>query len=372
MNIFVNATAADVGGLHTIVNLFLQSIKRYDSKNKYYIFVSNNLFDHHETHNIKIIKVYKKRWIKRFFWDAYGVKQWSKRTGIIADKIISLQNTPIRYNEQTPQIIYLHTPLPFVRYNWNLLKSHERKLWFYKNIYPFFIKMFLNENCKIIVQGNWLKREITSRYKIAKEKIYVIPPNVNISNNISQKETILSSDHYITFFYPAKDYIYKNHLTLLKALKYIKLNREDIYRKIKLIFTLDQNSWVFQEAQKLLVSDSIDFVGNLKYEEVLSIYKECNNVLFPSYVETFGLPLIEAAYFRKRILCANEEYAREVIGKYKGAIFIESKNAVEWAKAILNSFNNTANISYNFSAFTNEDSWKKLFDILLMEERIDK
>jgi len=42
--------------------------------------------------------------------------------------------------------------------------------------------------------------------------------------------------------------------------------------------------------------------------------------LFPSYIETFGLPLIEAAAFGLPIGVANEAYAHEVLKGYNRSL----------------------------------------------------
>lgn len=360
MIFFVNATAAEIGGLYTIVDQFLQSIRTYDNQNKYYIFVSNNKFDKYNNGNINVIRVNKKGWIKRFYWDAFGLKAWARNNNIIPDKIVSLQNTPVRF-PNIPQIIYLHTSIPFINYRWKITRKNNRKMWFYKNIYPFFIKLFLNQDCELIVQANWLKKSILKEFSIHEEYIHVIKPNVKINIDVAPLDN--KTDNSTIFFYPALDYIYKNHLTILKSLEKIKSNHNSIYKKMKVIFTLDNNSWVYQEACKLKIEDCISFVGNLSFKEVLKYYSQANVVLFPSYIETFGLPLIEAAYFNKNIICSNEEYAKEALSSYRGVSYVNAFDTDTWVRQIINSLENSED-TFEFHYKDNVDSWKLFFDLI--------
>jgi len=338
VRIFVNATAADIGGLKTIVDQFLIHIKSYDKENRYYVFVSNDKFSDFHSEHIQIIKVDRKKWIKRFIWDARGMERWSKTTGIFPDKIISLQNTPVRF-KGVSQFVYLHTPIPFVPYDWSLFNPIERKMWFYRNIYPFFIKVFLDEKCKIIVQAEWLKSGFLRRFtNVGKEQVIVVRPDVNVgkSDDLQGEKIVLErGDNPLIFFYPAIDYIYKNHLTLLRALSIIKDRNKAFADRVKVIFTLDKESWVYREAKKLNVEDMLILTGNIPFNKVLEYYKQTDAVLFPSYIETFGLPLLEAAYLGKPILCAEEEYAKEVLPTYEGVAFLRSLDEESWARAIL-------------------------------------
>ncbi|OXS79115.1 glycosyltransferase [Domibacillus enclensis] len=364
MIIFVNATAADKGGLKTIVDQFLTFIKNKNDSNTYYVFVSTEQYIDFNFKGIKVLNVNKKRWIKRIIWDSYGLKRWSERNDIIPDKIISLQNTTVNYSEKVEQIVYLHTPIPFVNHKWKFFKKNELKLWLYKNIYPYFITFYKNQNTFFIVQTNWLKKALNKKLNINLENIKVIRPNVEIEKNMDEKIINFKKGNKTkVFFYPAMDYVYKNHTVLLEALKIIEDIDCELYRQIKITFTLDDKSDVFIKAERLGLTQKIKFLGNIPFSEVLKNYSKADAVLFPSYIETFGLPLIEAANYSKKIICADEEYSREVIGKYKGASFVNSMSANEWAKEIIHfckSENNNELYNYEFSNLS--DTWEVFYN----------
>jgi len=356
MVIFVNATAAsEIGGLKTIVDQFIDSIHYYDTENDYYIFVSPKYTYSKELPNCHFIRVDAKSTLKRIKWDYLGMKKWSERYNIYPDKIVSLQNTGVLFNN-VQQIIYLHTPIPFVEYKWNLWKKNERRLWFYKKIYPYFIKSTLNKNTLLVVQSNWLKETVSNFFKISRDSVLVNVPSIhdnvdNIERSINEKHT---KERY---FYPAADYKYKNHEIIIEALRLLKVNNFSRYKSIEVVFTLDKNSYVNKLALNAGVLDKLVFIGKLDKSEMIKMYQSSNAILFPSYIETFGLPLIEAAAFGKSIYCSEERYAREVIGEYKGVKFINPFISKDWEKVFTEDYKEYA----PFNRTQAYESWSELF-----------
>ena len=63
--------------------------------------------------------------------------------------------------------------------------------------------------------------------------------------------------------------------------------------------------------------------------------------LFPSYIETFGLPLLEAKELNGIVLASDRPFSHEILDGYDKAIFIEWNNPDAWAREI------KAQCSYN-------------------------
>ena len=93
-----------------------------------------------------------------------------------------------------------------------------------------------------------------------------------------------------------------------------------------------------------------------------------NCLIFPSKVETWGLPISEAKAYKKPMFLANLPYAKEACGNYEKVSFFNQNNATELAKMITefveekHTFQGNS-ITYN----TSEDlhSWKELFHYIL-------
>ena len=374
--VFVNATAAIESGALTILRQFLEGIATYSNKIMYYyIFCSLKELKTYENENIKVVNNIKgKKWLDRIRWDLFGIKKWSKKKDIRADLIISFQNTGVRYYKDIKQLIYLHQSIPFAEdINWDFFNKNERILWFYKNIYKRIIKYSLKDNSYIIVQTEWMRNAVIKQFNWDSSKISVIKPDL-VKISIEEISNLEFKDRKFHIFYPAYKVIYKNHELIIRALRHIKDQKKKIYDSLIIHFTIDdnldkyKNDTIINLIRDLKVNDHIQLEGKLSYKAALSFYKSCDLMLFPSYIETFGLPLIEAASFGMPILAADMDYAREVMVDYEGVKFLDYQDAKLWAKNIILLYNNR--VRYKPYYFNYETSWKdffKLIDKLIVE-----
>lgn len=372
--VFVNATAATEGGALTILKQFLKGISKYSNKNNlYYIFCSLEELKTYERENTKIINDIKgKKWLDRIKWDLWGLYNWGKKKDIRADLIISFQNTGINYYGNVAQLIYLHQSIPFAEgINWDFLNKNERFLWFRKNIYKKIIKYTIRKNSYIVVQTEWMKDAVIKQFNWNPKKISAIKPNIK-SIPLEKVPEIDFNDNKFHIFYPANTAKYKNHELIINALKYIKDSKPEIYKNLIIHFTFDSslsnniNAVLINLIKDLQVDEHIKCEGKISYERVLSFYKSCDLMFFPSYIETFGLPLIEAANFGMPILAVDMNYAKEVIGDYEGVKFLNYEDSKLWAENTIDLYNKRIkytpyNIKYN-------TSWKDFF--VLIEQLI--
>ena len=66
----------------------------------------------------------------------------------------------------------------------------------------------------------------------------------------------------------------------------------------------------------------INFLGLQNKEEMNDLYSNCDLVVFPSYLETWGLPISEAKEYKKELMLADLPYAYEAIGEYNKCLLI--------------------------------------------------
>lgn len=314
-HIVVNATALDRSGALGILRQFVANIP--DTEHQWLIFVPVGISVQSSLSSVKIVPVSGvKPMHKRLWWDMFGFNRWLKRHQIEPLAIVSLQNTGFRVSQKVPRFIYYHQPLPFYPYTWNPLKQKERTLWFYKYIYPFFVRLFLTKDTTVLVQLDFIKDGFVRRFRHPAQKVHVYSPSV-VQPDLSTGPVQISN--CVNLFYPATGVFYKNHDVLKEALRYPCGN-------VQLYFTLDNPSGSEDER--------ITYMGTLPYAEVSAMYRACDALVFPSYIETFGLPLIEAAMVGLPILAADLPYAREVLAGYEGAVFIPYDDAKAWAAAM--------------------------------------
>jgi len=359
--IFVNSTAATSGGALTVLHQFLKSIPKYDIENVYYIFCTAPEVNQYESDNVKIINnIYKKKWIGRVWWDNFGMGRWAKQNGIRPDLIVSLQNTGVRLGKIVKQIVYYHQSLPMYEYNWSLWKKKERLLWFYKNIYPWFVKRHFYQNDILVVQSDWMKEASNKVLKIDTENIIVIKSTMQIHPPVELKEGSKPQNEHFNIIYPATDLVFKNHKVIYDALKQVSNERQEILKNIKLYTTLVYNKELSDEIKGL--EKNIEFLGNIEYSELMEKYTKMDLMVFPSYLETVGLPLLEAAYFGLPIITSDLPYAKEAISGYNGVRFVEYNDPNAWANEIIDVYQNRN--KYLQFKVNNGDTWSDMFRLI--------
>lgn len=344
--IVVNATALDGSGALSILRQFVDAIPV--DRDEYIIFVGENVSIKTNKLNIRIIPKDVKSFRKRFIWDAFGVKGWLKDNNIKPHASLSLQNTNFRVGGDIPNFVYFHQSMPFFKKSWSPIKSQERVLWFYKHIYPFFVNLFLNNRTEIFVQLEFIKQGFADRFEFPKSKIHVISPEIILpSLECASKGNL--DENRINLFYPATVYFYKNHKKILDALSLQKDGKFRLYLTCK------------ETDIKIPRNVDVVFMGTIPFEQVLTMYYSVDALLFPSYIETYGLPLIEAASFGVPILVSDLPYSREVLNEYEGVIYINHENVKDWALCIENLEKRKR---YTPLTLSKKDSWQELFRII--------
>ncbi|MBD2824374.1 glycosyltransferase [Xenorhabdus szentirmaii] len=356
--IIVNATALSTSGALTILKQFLEGTKF--SNREFICYVPEDVdFDYYK--NVQLVKVKKMGWLKRILWDSYILPKTIKRQSIVFTDIISLQNTSINVKEK--QIIYLHQPIPFSNINFLNHNSFSFKFFLYKFFYSYFIFRYVKKETIFIVQTNWMALALQKKNKVKSSNIHVMRPDFIIP----KKRKVFFDENQKTdcfrLLYPATPITYKNHLIILKALAILPIENF----KFQVTFNKGEYLKFDKLVSQLGLSEKIEYLGYVDYESLITHYVLSDVVLFPSYLETFGMPLLEAASLRKKIICSDLPYAREVLANYNGVSFVMFDNANDWGREILNEYHLKINESCTPILNIPKEkisSWKSFFDLL--------
>ncbi|MBU6461074.1 MAG: glycosyltransferase, partial [Proteobacteria bacterium] len=137
------------------------------------------------------------------------------------------------------------------------------------------------------------------------------------------------------FFYPTFPRVFKNIENIRQAARL--LLREGITH-FEIRITLDGKKTRYEKWLSKQFSDipQLKLIGFQIRNNVFKEYAEADCLLFPSKLETWGLPLSEFKTFEKPILAANLPYAHETIGRYDQVKFFNPLNATELASSMKN------------------------------------
>lgn len=315
MKIVVNDIAASYGGAMTVLKSFYEYVKYHDSDNEYIFLLSGAYFE--ETNRIKVILLpeVKKSSIAKLYFDFITGRKLLQE--LKPDCVLSLQNI-ITFGYHGVQSVYVHQSIPFQsEKQFSFLKKNERTLAIYQYLIGSIISLSVIKADHVFVQAEWMKKNVAKKCNIPKNRITVIP----IAGE--RKETKMPySCEQNRFFYPATDDpVYKNHSVIYEAIQILQKDGVTDYR---VTLTLDRPN---------LNIHNVNFCGILSKED---LYKEYSRsiLIFPSFIETVGLPLVEAMEIGAFILVANCEYAKEVLDGYKNVAFFDPFSPDELAKCM--------------------------------------
>lgn len=138
----------------------------------------------------------------------------------------------------------------------------------------------------------------------------------------------------------------------------------NLLSKIRVHFTFEakKSRNLVRQINKYGLSNNIIFEGVLAYQALLSLYKSMRALLFPSFIESFGLPLIEAASAGIPIVVSDLPYSRDVIGEYEGVSFVGAYETEDWANAIMKLCEQRK--VYSPFALSQESSWVSFFELV--------
>ena len=150
-----------------------------------------------------------------------------------------------------------------------------------------------------------MKESVLRQCGVTGKRIIQIKPNVNYK--LFKNNCDIQMRNTIEFFYPTSNAVYKNNELIIEAAE--QLDRKNLKYHCELT--------IEGECSK---SKNVSFVGRMSYEDVIKkYYRTC--LVFPSYIETFGYPLVEARAVGAIILAGDCEFSRELLEGYDNAYF---------------------------------------------------
>lgn len=274
----------------------------------------------------------------------------------------------ISLHDMTPNVIakkryvYCHNPSPFLK-NPEMIKKYSRNLYNMSKFYKYLYRINIKKNDAVIVQQVWMREKFVEMYRV-KNVIVAIPevketPVINIGEKEFQKEKY-------TFIYASYPRAFKNFEVICEAAILLKNCKE----KFEILLTIDgsENAYSKMLYEKYKDAESIKWMGIQTREQIFELYDKSDCMIFPSKLETWGLPISEYKNTGKTLLVADLPYAYETVGKYDKACFFNVDDPKQLA-AYMRDFMND-NMSY---AETQENiidqpcarNWKQLFELIL-------
>ena len=302
----------------------------------------------------------KRSWLARLYCEWFYFSRLSK--SIQPDLWISLHDITPRVTARR-QVVYCHNPSPF--YKLSLREACiEPKFAIFNIFYKYVYLAFARRNSWIIVQQEWLRIEF--------RKWFGLLPIVVAHPVINEPVSCLRNDQdrrKVIFFYPALPRVFKNIETLLAAAKLLS-STTNLEFELRITIDGNENRYakiLLQTYRNLKVAK---FIGRQTRLQMSEQYAQASAVLFPSKLETWGLPISEAKSWNKALLVSDLPYAHESVGNYDKAQFLPAESVTAWAVAMASIIEGTwspmaAEVKPPNFPYTR--NWTELLDLLILD-----
>ncbi len=194
---------------------------------------------------------------------------------------------------------------------------------------------------KIFVPSRFVKNQVVNYYRINEKKVVVTYEGVEDKFSISsfqfpnkEKEKVLKKYQIKKpyLLYVGSVYPHKNINRLIKA---VKIAREKL-PKLSLVVVCSRNIF-WQRLKKVIHSIKADsyikLTGFVPDEDLALLYQEATSFVFPSLMEGFGLPPLEAMASSCPVISSRATCLPEIYGQ--AALFFDPLNPKDMAKKIV-------------------------------------
>ncbi len=358
MKIVIDARLMNETGVGRYIRNLVQKLRVFDTENTYVLLLNDTAYDSFIPPNT--------RWQKRkvnLHWHTLKEQLvipwilWQERPDIVH---IPYFNVPILYLGKF--IVTIH--------DLTILHTHTGKAstlpyWKYlirKIAYRVILWISVHRACHILTVSQTVKKDILTHFNIAQESITVTYEGIDdaflqTDSAASQKRII--KEKY--FLYVGNVYPHKNVETLLEAFR-LFISKYDT--PITLVF-VGPNDYFYARLKLLITSLSMDAHIDIRHavsDTMLgSLYKYAEALIFPSRMEGFGLPALEALAHGCPVIASDIPVFHEILGSH--AYFCDTTSAESLSRAMneqLHRSKNTGKLAPSLIQFLSKFSWDNM------------
>jgi len=219
----------------------------------------------------------------------------------------------------------------------NFEHNPEHLPYLYRKYYLTYFPQFAQKANRIATVSEFTKQDIVDKYNIAPEKIDVVYNGANIKYSpISEKEKEATKKQYSNnadyFLFIGTIHRRKNLHNLILAFDKFKKSASNHTN----LLVVGSVMWGAKELKdtlnKITCKDNIIFTGRANDNELHKIISSSLAMVYPSFFEGFGIPILEAMYCDIPVITSNTTSMPEVGGD--AAIYIEPSSVNSIAEAL--------------------------------------
>lgn len=256
--------------------------------------------------------------------------EWSTRQALKKHKI-DLYLSPdgmMPLHPRIPTLTVIHD-LNFEHADGNLKASHQRYM---RHYFP----RFASNATRVATVSEYSKKDISETYGISMEKIDVVydGAHINYRPHSEEEKTAIrlrftNGNPYIIFISTILKR--KNLANLLKAFDKVKDERSEL----KLVVVGSKVWWhdeLAEAYENMRHQNDVVMPGHVEPEDLSALLSASEMLVYPSYFEGFGIPILEAMYAETAVVASCTTSMPEVGGN--AALYIDPGKPEDIAHAI--------------------------------------
>lgn len=301
------------------------------------------------------------------------VKSWSRRLWCeyVTMRKLSLKFGPVHVwlslHDTTPRVkaehraVYCQTSFPFLKPKIQDL-VFDPKIFLFTLFTRFAYRVGVHSNDYLISQTGWFRAGLSEMLSFPSEKIIVFPPE--------RSSSVLDPSVHVKpqFIFPATPDCHKNFEVLCEAARLLEAELGKGRFKVVLTINGTENRYSRWIRRKWGAVESIDFHGFVSREALVALYSESAALVFPSRVETWGLPISEYSSLQRPMILADLPYAHETASGCSAVSFFnpdDPKALASRMKAVLDAdLSLFSDVSQTVAESPSVEDWRSLFGLL--------
>lgn len=349
-------------GIGRYIKEVVENLEKVDFENQYIIFLRKKNWEKYSPKNSN----FQKRLV--------DISWYTLKEQFLLNKFIKRENADlchfphfnVPYFCGTPFVITIHDLI--LRRFGATRASTLGPIKFYLKyfFYNLILKRALKKSKKIIAPTYFVRNDIIREFKINPDKIRVIyeglanlPRDINLGAEALKDRGI--SPPYI--LYVGNAYPHKNLERLVSA--FLELKKEVSDLQLVLVGKRDYFSKRLEDEVKKYSNFNIQYPKDIIFydyasdEELVTLYKHAELYVFPSLMEGFGLPPLEALSFDLPVACSDIPVLHEVLGD--SVFYFDPRDINNMKEAIKKSLDNNEKQMKTEEGrrILNRYSWKK-------------
>ena len=365
-NIVISAINLIDGGAFTILQQCLGYVatSKLIEKYKFIVLVNNRSVVCHDKFIVLEFPKAKRHWVNRIYYEYYYFRKIAKSYRPYL--WLSLHDMTPTLSNVERIATYMHNPSPFSQISLKELKYYGYSYILFALFYKYLYRINIHKNTYCIVQQQWLRAAFAKMYKINPGKIIVSRPIVNKGSD--NKLRSQRNNAKFTFFFPSFPRPFKAFEVVCSA---VELLEQKGLTNFCVKLTIDgsetkYSKWILERYGYLR---SIEFVGLLDKNEMERAYYNTDCLIFPSRLETWGLPISEFKPYNKPMILVDKPYAHETASGANKVAFFKTDSAAGLSllmhKVLIEDFSDFQKVPEMQFQDPSSTGWAELFDILL-------